>query len=899
MILSSGSRLGPYEIVDQLGAGGMGEVYRARDTRLDRTVAIKVLSVAFGENTDLKARFEREARSISQLQHPYICTLYDVGHQDGIDFLIMEYLEGETLADRLHRGALPINEALRIGIQIAEALDKAHRAGIVHRDLKPGNIMLTKSNAKLLDFGLAKPAVSTGNALDSNVPLLSAALTMTSPSPQGSPLTTAGTIVGTIQYMSPEQIEGKAADSRSDIFSFGAVLYEMVTGRRAFQGKSQLSVASAILEKEPEPISILQPLTPPSLERVVRRALGKDPDARWQSMTDLRSELEWIAESGTKTQPAALARAARVTLWIAATALLLLLVTSLALRKWNHTEPAPLMSVSILPPANGSFVFYGDYGSEPILSPDGKHLAFAANVNGEQAIYVRDLESASPRMLPGTKDARFPFWSPDGKRIGYFSGGRMMKMDLATGTSTEIVAGTVEQPRGASWGSNGTVLFAPTFRSPIYAVSENGGIARAITQMGPQHTTHRWPVLLPDGEHFIYLAANHRLPTDPHTGLYVASVRGGEAKWLASSLCNASVVGSRLLYCQGDKLYAQDLDLKNFQLQRQPHLLASTVAADPSTWRMMFSASAGGLMVYAPSTSLPGSNLIWFDGSGKQVGKLGDSRDYMGISASRDGSKVAAEISDPTSNIAVAQARSNTFKRLTFGGMSGRQPAISRDGAQVAFSTDINGKMAVVRKNTSGFGEAEILVEDVGAAANDWSEDGRYLLLQVGEPGQAFELAVYDLKARKRIPILRVPGQQAYDGAFSPDMNYFLYTSTENGLEEVFVSPLAITTDSGTASVKPTARWQVSNGGGLGQWSHDGKQIFYISVAGNMMAVPIKATATSFESGSPRELFSVPVKNMTGMPYDVTTDGRFLVNIGGKPTSSPLTLITNWQKMLK
>jgi hypothetical protein len=477
MSLASGARLGPYEILSPLGAGGMGEVYRARDTRLDRTVAVKILPSHLSSNATLRQRFEQEAKAISCLNHPHICVLHDVGHQDGTDFLIMEYLEGETLAKRLEKGPLPLAQVLQYGVEIADALAKAHRQGIVHRDLKPGNIMLTKSGAKLLDFGLAKAAAPLASGAT-----LSVAVTRTTP------VTQQGTIVGTFQYMSPEQIEGKELDGRSDIFSLGAVLYEMLTGQRAFQGKSQLSVASAILDKDPEPISMLQPMTPPMLERAIKRGLAKEPDDRWQTARDLELELKWIAEGGSQIRLAPLGAAkgihalGRWPILLGIASLLLVgLVTGLAVWNLKPSPPRPVSrTVITLPPGQRLAAL-----DQPAvaLSPDGTHLAYVAVQGGTQQLYLRAMDSLEARPILGTEGAVGPFFSPDGQWLGFFAGTKLKKISVSGGAAQTL--GDATLAHGESWSNQGTIAFSPATASFLQQVSEGGGPLQPLTRLEP------------------------------------------------------------------------------------------------------------------------------------------------------------------------------------------------------------------------------------------------------------------------------------------------------------------------------------------------------------------------------------------------------------------------------
>src|ERR1700686_4157973 len=493
-----GKRLGPYEILSAVGAGGMGEVYRAKDTRLDRIVAIKVLPDHLSSKPDLRERFEREAKTISSLNHPHICTLYDIGQQDGTDYLVMEYLEGETLAQRLAKGPLPIEQVLRYAIEIADALDKAHRKGITHRDLKPGNIMLTKSGAKLLDFGLAKLKQETAPA---NVTL--------SKLPTEDAVTAQGTILGTLQYMAPEQLEAKEADARTDIFAFGTVVYEMATGKRAFEGKSQASLIAKILETDPPPISSLQPMTPPALDRIVKRCLAKEPDERWQSANDLTNELKWIAEGGSQVTLAPTAEAESVSarwqgpmVWAVVSLLLVAAIASLAI--WNLRRlpsPQPVSRFTITLPPGQQFAGL-DTGLAVALSPDGTHLAYAALLGGTQQLYLRALDSLEAKPIPETEGATNPFFSPDSQWVGFFAGGKLKKVSVSGGAV--LILGDAPQPRGASWGSQGMIAFAPTGAEALQQVADAGGTPRALTRFETGEISHRWPEFLPGGKAVLF-----------------------------------------------------------------------------------------------------------------------------------------------------------------------------------------------------------------------------------------------------------------------------------------------------------------------------------------------------------------------------------------------------------
>jgi serine/threonine protein kinase len=533
MTLEAGSKLGPYEIVEPLGAGGMGEVYRARDTRLDREVAIKVIPEHLSQNPELRQRLEREARVVSSLQHPNICTLHDIGSENGIDFLVMEFLDGETLAARLEKGPLPIHELFPIAGSIADALDKAHRQGLVHRDLKPGNIMLTRTGAKLLDFGLAKGSAASS---DPSAP---------TQSPTMSPLTTEGTLVGTFQYMSPEQLEGQEADARSDLFAFGAVLYEMATGRRAFEGKTQASLIAAVLDREPVPLGELQPMAPPALDRVIRTCLSKDPDERFQSAHDLKLQLEWIRDAGSQAgvpMPVASRRKTRERLaWgvAAAFALVALVAGSLLMR---DTAPEQRVLRAEIAPALDTVFSLSPSAPGPVtVSPDGRQIAWAAvGRDGNTNLWIRSLDETISREIEGSEGAHYPFWSPDSRSVAYFAEAKLKKVDASGGPSITVAEAT--NAKGGTWSEEGIILFAPTHNSPIHKVSAAGGPSEPVTQLSSerQENSHRHPRFLPDGRHFMYFTRVGAMGTAVEgSGVWVGSLDGDEPRRLTHASSQA------------------------------------------------------------------------------------------------------------------------------------------------------------------------------------------------------------------------------------------------------------------------------------------------------------------------------------------------------------------------
>ena len=614
MTLSSGTKLGPYEIQSPLGAGGMGEVYRARDPRLDREVAIKVLPSHLSENPEFRARFEREAKTISGLQHPNICVLYDVGRQDGVDFLVMQYLEGETLSARIARKPLSPDETLHIAIEIADALDKAHRSGIVHRDLKPGNVMLTKAGAKLLDFGLAK-LQSFASGTSSSAPAFSAVATVAS---MASPVTVAGTLVGTMQYMSPEQIQGKEADARSDIFAFGTMLYEMLTGKRAFAGKSQLSVASAVLEKDPDPISAVQPLTPPALEHLVRICLAKEPDQRFQSAHDLKLQLQWITAGGSQVGAPAVVvphrknrqkvlAAAMIAGWLVAVAALALSLTYA--NRLTSAQQLVRAQIERPGPYDFSFVLNG----APVLSPDGQQIAFVVLKDNKNTIFVQRLSTGKAEPLAGTEEGIFPFWSPDGKYLGFFANGKLKKIE-ATGGPVQALCDAPDG-RGGTWNEQGTILFAPRIAGSLQKVSDGGGTPEDATptRKDDSQFTNRNSFFLPDGRHFLFIQRGGK---DSVGSVYAGSLDGGEIKQILPVGSNVAYSHGTLFYLKDGTLMGQPFDASALRLKVKPTSIVESIEYYNPRDVGYFSASQNALVYHR--AALDNRDLAWLDATGKE-----------------------------------------------------------------------------------------------------------------------------------------------------------------------------------------------------------------------------------------------------------------------------------------
>ena len=893
MPLSSGTKLGPYEIVSVVGAGGMGEVYRARDSRLDRTVAIKVLPSHHSSDSALRQRFEREARTISKFSHPNICTLHDIGTHDGVDYLVMEYIEGETLEQRLVKGPLSPQQALTYAMQIADALDKAHRSGIIHRDLKPGNVMLTKSGAKLLDFGLAK--------LQEEVSVMAAALTeMTVESKR---LTTEGMLVGTFQYMAPEQIEGKPPDARSDIFAFGAVLYEMLTGKPAFAGRTKASIIAAILSSELPPLSTVQPLAAPAVERVIKQCLAKDPDERWQSAGDIARELKWIAEGGSHSSanvPAIQRRGQRdyVMLGVAGlcVALALLFALLFFIRK---PQPQPMVRALILPEENTTPLITQDNAGPAVLAPDGSALAYVAmDSHGQTFLWMRKLNETHARPLPGTDGAGFPFWSADSRQIGFFSGGKLRTTGPEGGTSSIVCDAPLG--RGGTWNSDGIILFSPTFESGLFEVQCSGGTPKPVTKLDKtKHDSHRWPQFLPDGKHFLYLAITHNNTRDPNNGIYFGSLNGKESRLVMQSDTQGIYSSGYLLSVRDAALVAQPFDPKNGSLTGSPAPVAEQVLFDPGTWRSAVSVDEAGLLAYVSGGAVA-NQLTWYDRAGKVLGSAGDKVINLNhVRISPNGLKVAADPGETLTDIWVYDTPRGVSTRFTFGPAGSNAPVWSRDGGWILYSNLQHGYQNIYRKSSSGMGQPELLVEGNDKNVQNWpldvSPDGSKLLFEIGDLIGAAQLWELPLTGNDRQPRQILPSNfLMMEARYSPDGRWITYASNESGRNEVYVIP----------SNGAGGKWQVSSGGGQQPiWRADGKELFYLSSDDKLMSVPIKLTPDSVQADAAQPLFFLAnsIQTLSGLvsPYDVSPDGkRFVVITVEQGRTFPINLVTNWTAAL-
>jgi serine/threonine protein kinase/Tol biopolymer transport system component len=879
MTISAGTRLGPYEVVAPLGAGGMGEVWRARDTRLDRSVAIKLLPAEFATNAQFRLRLEREAKTISQLNHPHICTLYDVGHENGRDYLVMEYLEGETLADRIDRGPLPLEDVIRYGIEIASALERAHAAGIIHRDLKPGNVMLTKSGTKLLDFGLAKTSVA-GGALTGSVAGEAPAATL------HKPLTQEGTILGTFQYMAPEQLEGQEADLRTDIFALGTILYEMATGRRAFQGKTRTSLIAAIVDRDPPPISSVQPLTPRAFERVVMTCLAKDPNDRWQSAHDVRLELEWLAEA--ETELIAPRKRSRIAWTVAAVlALLAIASTAMLIRSMLAARNQPPVRTSILPPSGGNFESFID-GGPPAISPDGKKVVFAAGLGGTRTLWVRTIDSPIPRQLSGTEGAGHPFWSPDSRYIAFYADASLKKIHFAGGAP--VVICTSDPYRGGDWNRDGTILIGYS-GSGILKVSSGGGTPIEVTSLDQtqRDTTHRFPSFLPDGKHFLFLAGPH--PGDETADVIcVGSLEKKMRKPLIHATSNAAYYEGWILFVRDQILMAQKFDTKKLEISGDPIALPEQrIEFDAITGRAFFSVAANGTLLYETGEGIRQTQLTWIERSGKAVGTAGEAQSYGQVALSNDGRYVAYSLL-PRQSIWMYDVARGIKTRITNTKSRDYAPVWSPDGTKIVFSSNRGGRAYDLYLKDMRTGAEELLLaSDKDKTPTSWSRDGQYIFYNLANLGpNKIDIGYFSFADHKPHVYLATPFLEV-SARFSPDGKWVAYNSTESPPTQVYVAPFP-----------PTgAKWQVSSrAGGAPHWRADGKELYYY-MTGKIVAVPIKLSTTP-EIGQATPLFDVHFG--LSLSWDVAADGqKFLVNSRGGETAAPapLTLVQHFDAELR
>jgi Tol biopolymer transport system component len=879
-----GSTISHYRIVEEIGAGGMGEVYRAHDPRLDREVAIKVLPAAFSADADRLRRFEQEACAAGRLNHPNILIVHDTGSQEGSPYIVSELLEGETLRARLGEAVLPPHKAIDYALQLARGLAAAHEKGIVHRDLKPENLFITKDGRlKILDFGLAKlKPLQAGGRLGSEAPT------------QAAPQTERGTVMGTVGYMSPEQVRGLEADHRSDIFAFGAILYEMVTGKRAFTGETAAETMTAILKQDPPGIAEANRPVPPGLVRVVWHCLEKSPEQRFQSASDLAFDFEALSgisgdSPSTRLPPAGLPtwyKRRDPWAWMVAGFFLIGLLALLPLAI-AHLRQAPVetrvIKLSLPPPEKASL---GSFA----ISPDGRWLAFTAATGGKDQLWVRALDALTPQALPGTEGARFPFWSPDSRSIGFFMGGKLKKVEFSGGpVQTLCDAGTAW---GGTWNRDGVIVFA-TLGFGLYRVFATGGDLTLLKAVDRAHleTEYHSPSFLPDGRHLLYYIRSGRKET---RGVYLSSLDGGVNQRLLGIESNAVYAPpGYLLFVREGALFAQPFDARQLWFTGVPFPVTERVGGDPHVPRGNFSVSDTGILVYDPIASRQKKELIWVDRVGNPIRSLGVEGGWTGPRLSPDEKRVAIDRRDSqtdTPDIWLYDVAGGGDQRFTFDPASDILPVWAPDGSRIVWASVREETYDLYQKAGSAAGQDALLLKSSNRKfPSDWSQDGRFIVYYQIDPKTKRDLWVLPVASdQKPFPFLQTEANEV-GGQLSPDGRWMAYASDESGVYEVYVQSFP----------SGGGKRQVSTKGGIGpRWRRDEKELLYYAPDGKLIAVEVKGGA-SFEAGQPRALFELHSGNgvVTEPPYAVTADGqRFLLNtLVDESGGAPLTVVVNWQ----
>lgn len=869
----TGQTVNHYRILQQLGMGGMGEVYLAEDTQLGRKVALKFLPADLVADEHAKKRLLREAQAAAKLDHENICSIYEVGEEDGRTFIVMQYVEGQTLASRIQREPMELKESLDIAVQVADALVEAHSHGIIHRDVKPKNIMLTARNqAKVMDFGLAK-AVKERSALESEAETQSL-------------LTEPGAIVGTVPYMSPEQVRGESLDARSDIFSFGAVLYEIVSGHQPFASQSPAATFSSILTRDPPPLARYSRETPPELERIVAKALRKDREERYQTVKDMALDLKELKQRLAKdVGNARLFSNAR--LWMVATAFFLLVSLALLPFTITHFRQAPAevraTRLSVLPPEKSTV-------GTVTVSPDGRRLAFIArDAAGKSLLWVRPLDSLAAQPLAGTDDAIYPFWSPDSRFIGFFAGGKLKKVEVIGGPPNTLC--NAAGGRGGAWNPDDVIIFAPDIVSALSRVSASGGEPSPVTTLDPsrQENSHRFPQFLPDGRHFLYFA---RSPQPENSAIYVGSLGQPQAKRIISANTNVAYAPpGYLLFPREGTLMAQAFDVASLELTGAPFRVAEQVGFFGRNNEAYFSVSDTEVLVYQSRGTVK-TQFVWFDRNGQQRGSPGPPGEYLSPALSPDEKRVAFDRVDPqtgTTDIWLLDLTRGISSRFTFDPAQDAIPIWSPDGSRIVFSSNRDGDFNLYQKLSSGAGSEEAILKSGDRRfPSDWSLDGRFILYYQNSPNTQWDLWVLPLFGdRQPIPFIQTKFSELR-GVFSPDARWIAYQSNESGSYQVYVQ-----------SFPPSGgKWQISSDGGdWPRWRRDGKELFYLTANGRLMAVEVKTNASAFEFSVPKPLF----ETHTTTGYAVTADGqRFLLDTPVEESASaPITVVLNWAAEVK
>jgi len=910
MSLAVGSRIGSYEVLELLGAGGMGEVYRARDSKLKRDVALKVLPDALAHDADRLSRFQREAELLATLNHPHIAAIYGLEDSGGVAAIVLELVDGETLADRIARGAIPIDEALPIAVQIADALESAHDRGIVHRDLKPANIKITADGGvKMLDFGLAK-ALDAGGAPGASPTNLTFSPTLSVHA------TMQGVILGTAGYMSPEQARGKAIDRRTDVWAFGCVLFEMLTATQAFAGETVTDIVAAIVKNEPD-WAALPADTPPHIRALLRRCLQKDPRKRLPHIGVARQEIEEGPAAFAEGAPMSAAPSRRALLLVAWTIAAVAAVLAAGLGAALVLRPRPIdrgaVRFSISPPQDMTFgqnvSQRGTAVPAPHFapSPDGHRLAYVMYKENEKAqLWVRRLDALSAQPLPATDDASFPFWSPDGRSIAFFAQGKLKKIDASGGPPQTICDAPAGE--GGTWNRDGVIVFAPDGRGGLFKVAASGGVATQVTKLERDETSHGWPQFLPDGRHFLYLAISggSRTPTstvDASRSIYAGALDSADRTPILQGVLRSAYANGHLLFIREGTLMAQRFDAASLRLTGDPVPVAEQVAANTGNGRTAFAVSESGMLVYRNGGSTTGVALLtWFDRTGKRLGMVSTGSEYGAVALSPDGTALVATIAAPPRPgdlWLLSLARANVPSRLTFTPDEAKVGVIwSPDSSRIAFASGPVGQAKnIYQKKADGVSDPELLLDSQASAnavtlvTTSWSPDGRYIAFDQSDRQTNFDSWLLPLAGdRKPVPFLKTAFNES-SATFSPDGHWIAYLSDKSGTNDVYIRPF------------PTGdrEWRISEGGGTSpRWRADGRELFYVVPSLRaLMAVPIKAGST-LEPGQPARLFEFPLlRNGGARQYAVTPDGQRLLIIEPQAAAltmsgSPIIVVINW-----